>query len=440
MNEIKSSIKRTYTRVTVLGSVVAFTAIAIAQGQKGKPVGNPEVPKEVAASVAAEARPIPLISSPTAAEPTSASSQVRTAAVEMPVAEPPSTGWGQAPASDPVSPVEPPPLLPDEHDAQMDDATSDLPATQRQNPYRSPGPSVSAFGASDSALQATESPRSAAGEPALAPLSADPRAALPDSQDTHQTLDDPPQLPEPAAPAFDAAPAAPPELIDQSSQDLNANFGSVSPEPTQGALEGAATSADPPAELPPNESFGAGPEADARSLLPEQSAAPSDLEAAVPTDASQSVDPEQMNRFPTQTTGKPGPQTLEGPQTPSLTVEKLAPPEIQVGLPAKFQIRVRNVGRVTAEHVLIRDEVPVGTNFIDANPKATRTADGAVYWEAGSIAPGDEFMVTMDLMPVTEGQLGSVATVSFQASATAQPCHEAGTGAGAYWAQTGARG
>ena len=155
-------------------------------------------------------------------------------------------------------------------------------------------------------------------------------------------------------------------------------------------------------------------------MLPEQGASSSELDASAPLAGSADSNPELTSRFPAPTTGKPGPQNLEGPQTPSLTVEKLAPPEIQVGVPAKFQIRVRNVGQVAAENVLIRDEVPQGTNFVDASPKATRTADGAVDWEAGSIAPGEEFMVSMDVMPVTEGQVGSVATVSFQASATAR--------------------
>src|SRR5262249_46491278 len=44
--------------------------------------------------------------------------------------------------------------------------------------------------------------------------------------------------------------------------------------------------------------------------------------------------------------GRPGHKQLEGMQAPSLTLEKIAPQEIQVGKPAVFQIKVRNAGRV----------------------------------------------------------------------------------------------
>ena len=44
-------------------------------------------------------------------------------------------------------------------------------------------------------------------------------------------------------------------------------------------------------------------------------------------------------------TGQPGSKQLEGPQSPQLTIEKSAPPEIQVGKPATFRITVRNTGQ-----------------------------------------------------------------------------------------------
>lgn len=119
-------------------------------------------------------------------------------------------------------------------------------------------------------------------------------------------------------------------------------------------------------------------------------------------------------------TGRPGPQNLEGPQRPSLTVEKIAPSEIQVGKPARFQIKVHNVGQVPADNVVIRDEVPEGTNFLESVPEAKQDEKGGLIWDVGTINPGDESVVTVELMPVSEGQVGSVATVAFRASATAR--------------------
>ena len=248
MNEIKSSIKRTYTRVTVLGSVVAFAAIAIAQGQKGKTVGETSVPHEVAASVAAEARPIPLTGSPTSAA--SAVSpltlQVRTAAVEMPVSDAPATGWEQSPASDSGSSLEPPPLLPDEPYERLENDASpdDTPSIQRQNPYRTQSPANTAFAQPESAPEPMEPLRAAEPGAAADPLPDDPRAALPEDPDARQPLDEPPQLPEPA---FDSAPAASPDLMGNSTQGLDATSRSLSPEPAPGPLDGTANrSAQPP--------------------------------------------------------------------------------------------------------------------------------------------------------------------------------------------------
>ncbi len=118
--------------------------------------------------------------------------------------------------------------------------------------------------------------------------------------------------------------------------------------------------------------------------------------------------------------GKPGPIALEGPQTPTLVVTKNAPPEIQVGKVAKFEVTVRNVGTVDAKDVVIRDEVPHGTRLAETNPPASQTPSGALMWEMGTIKAGGEATVVMQIMPTEEGDIGSVATVSFQAAASAK--------------------
>ena len=118
--------------------------------------------------------------------------------------------------------------------------------------------------------------------------------------------------------------------------------------------------------------------------------------------------------------GKPGPRELEGTQTPSLTLFKESPPEVQVGKPAKFTVTVKNVGSIAAHDVLIRDEIPHGTRLIDTSPSASQTADGALLWEMGTLEAGSQASATMEVMPMEEGEIGSVATVSFQASASAK--------------------
>lgn len=119
-------------------------------------------------------------------------------------------------------------------------------------------------------------------------------------------------------------------------------------------------------------------------------------------------------------TGRPGPKQFEGLQTPQLQLQKFAPAEVQVGKPAVYRIAVRNVGPVPATGVEIRDTVPKGMRLLSTTPRANRGVNGEVVWALGAMKPGDEVNVELQLMPVTEGELGSTATVHFTVEATAR--------------------
>lgn len=116
-------------------------------------------------------------------------------------------------------------------------------------------------------------------------------------------------------------------------------------------------------------------------------------------------------------TGKPGEKALEGPQQPTLVIQKFAPAEIQVGKTAKFVLQIRNAGSQSADGVTIRDEVPQGTKLISTAPNAT-TEGGHIVWQIGKLSPGEDRTVEMQLMPTSEGDVGSVATVSYTAQAS----------------------
>ncbi|MFO0870666.1 MAG: hypothetical protein U0935_17190 [Pirellulales bacterium] len=113
----------------------------------------------------------------------------------------------------------------------------------------------------------------------------------------------------------------------------------------------------------------------------------------------------------------PGPKHLEGPQVPSLELEKIAPTEVQVGRAAKFEIKVRNVGRVAAQYVTVVDQIPHGTRLLDANPPCARGADGSLRWQLGALGPGQETSIVLQLLPEQEGEIGSVAQVIFHSQA-----------------------
>jgi uncharacterized repeat protein (TIGR01451 family) len=119
--------------------------------------------------------------------------------------------------------------------------------------------------------------------------------------------------------------------------------------------------------------------------------------------------------------GRPGPVQLEGVQSPQLTVEKRGPREVQVGKPARYEIFVRNVGSATAQDVFLRDAVPYGTSLITTTPPAAPGQTGAeaeLIWPLGELPPGGQARVVIELMPQTEGDIGSVASVSFRAEAS----------------------
>jgi uncharacterized repeat protein (TIGR01451 family) len=118
-------------------------------------------------------------------------------------------------------------------------------------------------------------------------------------------------------------------------------------------------------------------------------------------------------------TGRPGERALEGAQKPALEIQKFAPPEIQVGKSAKFAIQVRNVGGQSAEHVVIRDEVPHGTRVVGTTPHADSDGNFLV-WDLGALSTGEERTVEIELMPIAEGEIGSVASVTYAAQASAK--------------------
>ena len=115
---------------------------------------------------------------------------------------------------------------------------------------------------------------------------------------------------------------------------------------------------------------------------------------------------------------RPGAAQFDGQQTPQLTIEKRAPAEIQVNQLATFEIKVRNVGQVPAHHVRVRDFVPQGTRLERASPAVVPAANGAMDWNLGTLQPGQAATISMQLLPLQEGQIGSVATVDFQAHAS----------------------
>lgn len=119
-------------------------------------------------------------------------------------------------------------------------------------------------------------------------------------------------------------------------------------------------------------------------------------------------------------TGQPGSQQLEGLQSPQLAIEKTAPKQVQVGMPARFTVTIHNVGKVAAVDVEVFDQIPRGARLMMTEPTALIGSHSELVWQLGTIHPGEEATVVMEVEPIAEGEIGSIASVRFHAEATAR--------------------
>ena len=114
----------------------------------------------------------------------------------------------------------------------------------------------------------------------------------------------------------------------------------------------------------------------------------------------------------------PGLRQLDGSQNPSMEIQKRAPNEVQVGIPATFTVLVRNVGNATAYDVQVVDSVPKGARLVRTSPQAQPIGPSGLNWKLGEMAAGSEQTITIELVPESEGEIGSVASVNFAAQAS----------------------
>ncbi len=223
----------------------------------------------------------------------------------------------------------------------------------------------------------------------------------------------------PSAPRFGRPPPAetpadtpPPAAARYASSDAIRAFGGNLPErPMLPGGAGSELMPQPPAReadpLPRPRPDLAGP-GFSSPAMPPQNAAP----------AAQPAFPGQGPGYGVTGTGRPGPAMLEGIQAPQVAVEKRGPREVQVGKFARYEILVRNVSGVTAHDVELFDSVPQGTSLVSTTPPAAPGAEGELIWQLGSLEPGEQARVLVEVLPTDEGEVGSVASVRFAAKAS----------------------
>ena len=118
-------------------------------------------------------------------------------------------------------------------------------------------------------------------------------------------------------------------------------------------------------------------------------------------------------RTPLATQNTPGTPDLDGLRMPALAIERRSPPEVQVNQTAEFILVVKNMGRVAVDNVQVYDRVPAGAKLDGATPQPESNANGQLQWNLGTMKPGEEQRIALNLTPTQPGELGSVAQVTF---------------------------
>src|SRR5262245_4459249 len=240
------------------------------------------------------------------------------------------------------------------------------------------------------------------------PTAATPPATLPPNNNAYRAEPSPISDPPPAtSPTSEFTPSSSAATY---GGQYGSGHGTFEPPPTTTLPSPPAiTSAPPPNTLPIVES------APPRQLNPN----PYRSNSSLPTHTSSGL------LSPKSEGGKlaaptPGERSFERPQQPSIALEKVSPSEIQVGKLATFALYVRNTGQVPAQNVVVTDHVPTGTQLVDAKPQPQQGSDGSLVWNLGTMQPSEETQITLQVMPHSEGEIGSTAHVSFSAAATSR--------------------
>ncbi|MCH8829705.1 MAG: DUF11 domain-containing protein [Planctomycetes bacterium] len=108
-----------------------------------------------------------------------------------------------------------------------------------------------------------------------------------------------------------------------------------------------------------------------------------------------------------------------GAQDASLTVDWVTPESIVVGEKGKFDLVLRNRGRVTLEQITITNVLPDGFRLIKATPAPTQNGKQP-SWIVAQLKPQEEARISLLMIPLAVGDAQSHARVDFHVTATAK--------------------
>eukprot|EP00913_Durusdinium_trenchii_P013345 g12526.t1 len=144
----------------------------------------------------------------------------------------------------------------------------------------------------------------------------------------------------------------------------------------------------------------------------EVKAVPSTTDDRIPAkgaDAGKTVDPNQPI---------PPYRKSVGAQDASLTVDWVTPESIIFGQKGKFDLVLRNRGRIAISQISIKNALPDGFRLIKAEPAPTQPNVKNPSWIVDRLEPQDEARITLHLVPTRVGNAKSHARVDFHVEAT----------------------
>jgi len=98
--------------------------------------------------------------------------------------------------------------------------------------------------------------------------------------------------------------------------------------------------------------------------------------------------------------------------TSALLVERMSPPEVRLGEPYEYQIKVTNLTNATLSGVSVREKLPTDFNITRAEPQGK--VDGDIHaFELGDLPPKQSKMIRISGTPTKAGNIDSCVAVSY---------------------------
>ena len=136
----------------------------------------------------------------------------------------------------------------------------------------------------------------------------------------------------------------------------------------------------------------------------------------------ETIEPEtslEFNDSPKQLQAEEESNQIKGTRRPQLKIEKVAPKNSVLGKPLIYSILIKNVGDLTANKVVVEDQIPKGTKLTGTIPQA-EWINNKLIWKFEELPPGEQQKIAIRVIPQQPGRVGSVATVRFATEIAAE--------------------